>query len=99
MRCRASERQVLEGPGEALEVSQINNRSPQLSGDLGLRVHRCRNRFAIHHVSSLKNIEGKLTLSEEEPSHLMLYGDSQKMMEGLEIIHGEFPLEGRYGLL
>jgi hypothetical protein len=63
------------GPGEAPEVSQINNRRPGLGGDLGLRVHRCRSRFAVHHASSLKNIESKLTLSEEEPVNLMLYGD------------------------
>jgi hypothetical protein len=47
----------------------------------------------------LKNIESKLTLSEEELTRLMLYRDSQEMMEGLEIIHGEFPLEGRYGMV
>jgi hypothetical protein len=29
----------------------------------------------------------------------MLYGDSQKMMEGSEVLHDEFPVEGRYGLL
>jgi hypothetical protein len=29
----------------------------------------------------------------------MLYGDSQKMMEGPEILHDEFPLEDRYGML
>jgi hypothetical protein len=40
-----------------------------------------------------------LTLSEEDPVRLILYGDSQKMMEGPEILHDEFPLEGRYGLL
>jgi hypothetical protein len=37
------ERQVLEGPSEAPEVSQISNRRPELSRDLGLRVHRHRN--------------------------------------------------------
>jgi hypothetical protein len=31
--------QVLEGPGEAPEVSQISNRSLGGGGDLGLRVH------------------------------------------------------------
>jgi hypothetical protein len=80
-------------------VSQINNRRPGLSGDLGLCVHRCQNRLAVHHASSLKNIEGKLTLSEEEPVSLMLYRDSVEMMEGSEILHGEFLLEGRYDLL
>jgi hypothetical protein len=29
----------------------------------------------------------------------MLCGDSKKMMEGPEIVHGKFLLEGRYGLL
>jgi hypothetical protein len=71
----AGECQVLEGPGEAPEVSRISNRRPGLGGDLGLRVHRRRNWFAVHHASSLKDIESKLTLSEEEPVSLMLYGD------------------------
>jgi hypothetical protein len=62
-------------------------------------VHRRQNRLAVNYASSLKIVESKLTLSEEEPVHLMLYRDSQKMMEGPEILHGEFPLEGRYGLL
>jgi hypothetical protein len=44
-------------------------------------------------------MESKLMLSEEESICLMLYGDSQKMMEGPEILHGEFSLEGRYGML
>jgi hypothetical protein len=35
----AGERQVLEGPSEAPEVSWISNRRPRLDRDLGLRVH------------------------------------------------------------
>jgi hypothetical protein len=95
----AGERQVLEGSGEAPEVSQISKKRPGLSGDLGLRVPWHRNRLVVHHASPLKNIKSKLTLSEEEHVHLMLYRDSQKMMEGPKILHDEFPLEGRYGLL
>jgi hypothetical protein len=94
----AGEHQVLEGPSEAPEVNWINNRRPGLGGDLGLCVHQRRNRLAVHHASSLKNIESKLTLSEEELIHLMLYRDSQKMMEGAEILHAKFLLDGRYGL-
>jgi hypothetical protein len=30
---------------------------------------------------------------------MMLYGDSQKMMEGSKVLHDEFLLEGTYGLL
>jgi hypothetical protein len=93
---RAGERQVLEGLNEAPKVSQISIRRPRVNGDLGLRVHRCRNRLAVHHANSLKNVENKRMLSEEEPVHQMLYGDAQKMMEVTEILHGEFPLEGRY---
>jgi hypothetical protein len=95
----ACEHHALEGPSEAPEVSRISNRRPGLDRDLGLRVHRCQNRLVVHHANSLKNVESKLTLSEEEPVSLMLYGDSQEMMEGLKILHGEFLLEGRYGLL
>jgi hypothetical protein len=68
---RAGERQVLEGPDEAPEVSWISNSRSRLDGDLGLRVHRCQNRLAVHHASSLKNIKSKLTLHEEEPVSLM----------------------------
>jgi hypothetical protein len=93
----AGEHQVLEGPDEAPEVSRISNRRPGLGGDLRLRVYWHRNRLAVHHASSLKNIESKLTLSEEESASLMLY--PQEMMEGPEILHVEFLLEGRYGLL
>jgi hypothetical protein len=69
----AGERQVLEGPSEAPELSRISNRRPGLGRDLGLRVHRCRNRLVVHHASSLKNVERKLMLSEEELVSLMLY--------------------------
>jgi hypothetical protein len=31
--------QVLEGPGEALELTQINNMRPRSGGDLGMHVH------------------------------------------------------------
>jgi hypothetical protein len=96
---RVGECQVLEGPDEDPEVSRISNRKLGLGGDLGLHVHRRRNRLAVHHASSLENIESKLTLSEEEPVRLMLYGDSHKIMAGLEILHDEFPLEDRYSLL
>jgi hypothetical protein len=95
----AGEHQVLEGPIEAPKVSRISNRWPQLGGDFGLCVHRHRNRLAVHHASMLKDIKSKPELSEEEFVHLMLYGDPQKVMEGSEVFHGEFSLEGRYGVL
>jgi hypothetical protein len=72
------ERQVQEGPAKAPEVSWISNWRPGLGRDLGLCVHRHQNRLAVHHACSLKNIESKLTLSEEGSVRLMLYGDSQK---------------------
>jgi hypothetical protein len=67
------ERQVLEGPNEAPEVSRISNKRPELDGDLRLHVHRHRNHLAVHNVSSLKNVDSKLTLSEEELISLILY--------------------------
>jgi hypothetical protein len=38
-------------------------------------------------------------LSEEESIGLMLYGDPQKMVQRADVLHGEFPLKGRYGVL
>jgi hypothetical protein len=29
----------------------------------------------------------------------MLYRDPQKVMEGSEVLHGDFPLEGRYRVM
>jgi hypothetical protein len=39
---RVGECQVLEGPGEAPELSWVSNRRPGTGTDLGLHVHRCR---------------------------------------------------------
>jgi hypothetical protein len=77
---KVGERQVLEGPSEAPEVSRISNRRSRVGGDLGLCVHRRRNQLVVNYAISLKNVESKLTLSEDEPVYLMLYEDSQKMM-------------------
>jgi hypothetical protein len=93
------ERQVLEDPSEAPEVSRMNNKRPKLDGDLCMCIYRRQNRLAVHHARSLRNIVSKLTLSEKELVHLMLYGDSHKMIEGSDVLHDEFPLEGRYSLL
>jgi hypothetical protein len=93
------EHQVLEGLYETPELSWISNRSPRLGGNLGLYVHGRQNWLAVHHASMLKDIKSKLALSEEELVYLMLYGDPRKVMEGSEVLHGEFPLEGRYGIL
>jgi hypothetical protein len=47
----------------------------------------------------LKDIKRELSLSEEESIYLMLYIDPQKMVKSVEVLHGEFLLEGRYGVL
>jgi hypothetical protein len=40
-----------------------------------------------------------LVLSEEESIDLMLHRDPQKIVKRAEVIHDEFPLESRYGVL
>jgi hypothetical protein len=67
--------------------------------DLGLRVHGHRDRLVVHHTSALKDVESELALSKEESICLMLYIDPQKMMKRADVLHGESPLEGRYGVL
>jgi hypothetical protein len=79
---RESEYQVLEGPDEAPELSRISNMRPGSGGDLGLHVHGRRDRLAVHHTNTLKDIESELVLSEEESIGLMLYGDPQNGEEG-----------------
>jgi hypothetical protein len=80
-------------------MSWISNRRPGFVGDLGMCVHHRQNKLVVHHASTLKNIESKLTLSEEEHIRLMLYEDSQIVLVGSEVLHDKFPLEDRYGLL
>jgi hypothetical protein len=72
------ERQVLEGPGEAPELSRISNRRPKSDGDLGLCVHGHQDWLAVHHDTTLKDVESELALSEEKSICLMMYGDPQK---------------------
>jgi hypothetical protein len=47
----------------------------------------------------LKDVESELALSEEESICLMLYRDHQKMVKRADVLHSEFLLEGRYGVL
>jgi hypothetical protein len=56
----AGEHEVLEGPGEAPELSQISNRRSESSGDLDLCVHERRDRLAVYHASALKDVESEL---------------------------------------
>jgi hypothetical protein len=93
------ERQVLGAPSEAPELSRITKRRPGSGRDLGLCLQECRDQLAVHHASMLRDVESELTLSEEESICLILYGDPQKLVKRAEVIHGEFPLEHRYGVL
>jgi hypothetical protein len=47
----------------------------------------------------LKDVESELAPSEEESICLMLYRDPQKLVKRAEVLHGEFLLKGRYGVL
>jgi hypothetical protein len=96
---RAGEHQVLKGPGEAPKLSWISNRRLESGGDHGLHVHGGRDWLAIYLTNALKDVEGELALSEEESICLMLYEDPKKIVKRAEVLHGEFPLEGRYGVL
>jgi hypothetical protein len=93
------ERQILKGSDVAPELSRISNRRPGSGGDLGLCVHGRRDRLAVHHASALKDIENELALSEEESIDLMLYRDPQKVVKRAEVLHDEFSLKSRYGVL
>jgi hypothetical protein len=93
------ERQVLEVPSEAPELNQITNRRPGRSGDLAMCVYGHRNWLTVHHASALKDVKSELALSEEESICLILYENPQKVVKRVKVLHGEFPLDGRYGVL
>jgi hypothetical protein len=95
----AGERQVLESPGEAPKLSRISSKMPGSGRDHSLHVHVCRDWLAVHHVSALKDVERELALSEKESTCLMQYRDPQNIVKRVEVLHGEFLLEGRYGVL
>jgi hypothetical protein len=78
----AGECQVLEGPDETPELSQISNRRPKSGRDLGLRFHGRRDRLAVHHASALKDVESEMVLSEEESICLILYRNPQNDEQG-----------------
>jgi hypothetical protein len=80
----AGECQVLEGPGEAPDLSRISNRRPESGGDLDMHVHGHRDRLVVHHASVLKDVKSELALGEEESICLMMYGDPQKMVKRAE---------------
>jgi hypothetical protein len=94
-----SEHQVLKGLSEASKLSRISNRRLGSGRDLGLRVHGHRDWLAVHHASALKDAESELALSEEESISLMLYEDPPKVVKMVEVLHGEFLLESKYGVL
>jgi hypothetical protein len=95
----ASECKVLEGPDKAPELIRISNRRFKSGRDIGLRVHGHRDWLAVHHASTLKDVENELAMSEEKSINLILYRDPQKMVKGVEVLQDEFLLEGRYGVL
>ena len=75
-----SEGQVLKSVGKAPELSGVSNRRPRVGGNLGLRVHWRRAGLAVHHSSTLENVESILALGEEEVVGALLYGDPQEVM-------------------
>jgi hypothetical protein len=93
------EHHILEGPGEARELSWISNRRPESGGVLGLCVHMHQDQLVVHHASMLKDIESKLMLSEEKSICLMMYGHCQKVVKRVKVHYGEFSLKCRYGVL
>lgn len=92
------ERQVLKGPDEAPLLSWIGNGGARSGGDLGLGVHGCRARLAVHHASALEDVESILALREEDPIGALLHGNPQEVMKGPEVLHGELPVKSGDGL-
>jgi hypothetical protein len=60
------EGQVLQRPGDALELGGILNRRSGVSSQLRLQVHRSRTRFAVSHDCTLEDVERVGALVQEQ---------------------------------
>jgi hypothetical protein len=71
----AGEDEVLQSPGKTTIVGQISHRRANIGGDLALSVHRSRAGLTINHASSLEDVDGILSLGEEQALGPTLEGD------------------------
>jgi hypothetical protein len=92
------EGQVLQCPGDALELRGVPNRRSGVSSQLRLQVHRSRARLAISHDRTLEDIERVGALVQEQSIRSPLDSDAKEVVKRPQILHREFPLESGNGL-
>jgi hypothetical protein len=61
---RASEGEVLQGPGKTPIAGRISHRRSVVGGDLALSVHQSHAGLTISHASALEDVDGVRTLVE-----------------------------------
>jgi hypothetical protein len=67
-----SERQVLQGPGDALELGGVLNRRPEIYSKLRLEVDRSCAWLTVYHGCTLEDVQRVGALVEEQPIWTML---------------------------
>jgi hypothetical protein len=92
---------VQPGEGEVLECARqapvrcrVGDRGHVVLRELRLSVDRHGAGLAVGHASPLQNVDGVLTLVQEETLGPAFGSDSEEVVERLQILHREFPMEG-----
>ena len=62
---------------------------------LGTRVYAGRDYLTMEHLCTLKNLQGVLLLTKEEPRGILGNVDAEQMVEGPHIGHVKLRLESR----
>jgi hypothetical protein len=86
--------EVLQGPSETPIAGRISHRRAIVGADLALSVHQSHAGIAISHASALEDVDGVLTLVEEQALGSTLDGDPQEMVQLTQILHRKLLLQG-----
>jgi hypothetical protein len=93
------EGEVLENPNQVAVGTWVMDGGAHVEGDLGLSVDRRRVGLVVAHASTLKDVPSIPALVEEEIIRPLLYWDTEKVVERVDVLHRELLLESRSGTL
>ena len=86
------EEEVLKGPGKTPVAGWIGDRGAGCR-EFALRIHGSCAWLAFNHASAFKDVDGVLSLVEEQALGTALDGDPQKVVERPQVLHRKLMLE------
>ena len=91
--------EVLKGPSKASVLRAVLELGAVLCRELGMSVNRSRCRVTLSHASTLKKIQGVLSLGQKKSLGGMRDGDAEEVVQVVKIRHGELGVETRHDAL